>query len=85
MISWRSFSLALAGQFPSDPTDLLLLLYEFEARTKLNDPQVETVLELVLELENVDTKVLETMAGLKHFGLLTSSCYVYFLFFVNQF
>lgn len=46
-----------------DPTDTLLLLYEFEARAKLNDPKVETVLESVLELENVETKVLETIAG----------------------
>ncbi|XP_075902690.1 testis-expressed protein 11 [Nelusetta ayraudi] len=59
---WRT--LKATGQFPTDPTDTLLLLYEFEARAKLNDPQVETVLESVLELENVDTKVLETMAGL---------------------
>lgn len=48
-----------------DPTDTLLLLYEFEARAKLNDPKVETVLESVLELENVETKVLETIAGKK--------------------
>lgn len=48
-----------------DPTDtLLLLLYEFEARAKLNDPKVETVLESVLELQNVETKVLETVAGI---------------------
>lgn len=49
-----------------DPTDTLLLLYEFEARAKLNDPKVETVLESVLELENVETKVLETIAGIVH-------------------
>ncbi len=48
-----------------DPTDTLLLLYEFEARAKLNDPKVETVLESVLELENVEIKVLETIAGTK--------------------
>lgn len=48
-----------------DPTDTLLLLYEFEARAKLNDPKLETVLESVLELEHVDTKVLETIAGKK--------------------
>lgn len=48
-----------------DPTDTLLLLYEFEARAKLNDPKVETVLESVLELENIETKVLETIAGKK--------------------
>lgn len=46
-----------------DSTDTLLLLYEFEARAKLNDPKVETVLESVLEMENIDTKMLETIAG----------------------
>jgi len=54
---------ALVGSSPMDPTDTLLLLYEFEARAKLNDPELETVLESVLELENVETKVLETIAG----------------------
>lgn len=53
-----------------DPTDTLLLLYEFEARAKLNDPKVETVLESVLELEHIETKVLETIAGnKKHISL----------------
>lgn len=51
------------GNLPADPTDSLLLLYEFEARAKLSDPKVETILESVLELEHVETKVLETMAG----------------------
>lgn len=51
------------GSFPMDPTDSLLLLYEFEARAKLNDPMVEAILESVLELENVEPKMLETMAG----------------------
>lgn len=53
----------LTGSFPLDPTDTLLLLYEFEARAKLNDPKVEMVLESVLELENVESKVLEIIAG----------------------
>lgn len=49
----------------------MLLLYEFEARAKLNDPKVETILESVLELETVETKVLESMAGkLKLFNYL---------------
>ncbi|KAM9376204.1 testis-expressed protein 11 [Pholidichthys leucotaenia] len=56
--------LKASGGFPVDPTDSLLLLYEFEARAKLNDPKVETLLECVLELDNVETKVLETMAAL---------------------
>ncbi|XP_017263704.1 testis-expressed protein 11 [Kryptolebias marmoratus] len=59
---WKT--LKASGTFPVDPTDSLLLLYEFEARAKLNDPKVETILESVLELENVETKVLETMAAL---------------------
>ncbi|KAM9356520.1 testis-expressed protein 11 [Symphorus nematophorus] len=70
---WKT--LKASGNFPTDPTDTLLLLYEFEARAKLNDPKVETVLESVLELENVETKVLETIAALAmeppaHFPLL---------------
>ncbi|KAK7922470.1 hypothetical protein WMY93_009372 [Mugilogobius chulae] len=59
---WKT--LKASGTFPMDPTDTLLLLYEFEARARLNDPKIETVLESVLELENIDTKVLETVAAL---------------------
>ncbi|KAM7389917.1 hypothetical protein PAMP_023861 [Pampus punctatissimus] len=75
-ICWEVWkTLKASGSFPKDPTDALLLLYEFEARAKLNDPEVETVLESVLELENVETKVLETIAALAmeppaHFPLL---------------
>lgn len=50
-----------------DPTDSLLLLYEFEVRAKLNDPKVETMLESILEVENVEIKVLEFMAGCSDF------------------
>ncbi|KAK6480306.1 testis-expressed protein 11-like [Huso huso] len=53
-----------AGDFSKDPTDTLLLLYEFEARAKLNDPKLETVLESVLELQQIETKTLETIASL---------------------
>ncbi|XP_028444470.1 testis-expressed protein 11 isoform X1 [Perca flavescens] len=75
-ICWEVWkTLKASGSSPMDPTDTLLLLYEFEARAKLNDPKVETVLESVLELENVETKVLETIAALAmeppaHFPLL---------------
>ncbi|KAF7663710.1 hypothetical protein LDENG_00200960 [Lucifuga dentata] len=75
-ICWEVWkTLKASGSFPVDRTDALLLLYEFEARAKLNDPKVETVLESVLELENVETKVLETIAALameppSHFPLL---------------
>ncbi|XP_068596548.1 testis-expressed protein 11 [Brachionichthys hirsutus] len=70
---WKT--LKASGNPPMNCTDTLLLLYEFEARAKLNDPKVETVLESVLELENVEAKVLETIAALAmeppaHFPLL---------------
>ncbi|XP_026773644.1 testis-expressed protein 11 isoform X2 [Pangasianodon hypophthalmus] len=59
---WRA--LKASGDYAKDPTDTLLLLYEFEARAKLNDPKLESVLESVLKLENIDTKILETIATL---------------------
>ncbi|XP_069388282.1 testis-expressed protein 11 isoform X2 [Paralichthys olivaceus] len=70
---WKT--LKASGSFSADPTDTLLLQFEFEARAKLNDPKVETVLESVLELENVETKLLENIAALAmeppaHFPLL---------------
>uniref|UniRef100_A0A8K9UHR2 Protein ZIP4 homolog n=1 Tax=Oncorhynchus mykiss TaxID=8022 RepID=A0A8K9UHR2_ONCMY len=75
-ICWEVWkTLKASGDNSKDPTNILLLLYEFEARAKLNDPKVETVLESVLELDNVEIKVLETMAALAmeppaHFPLL---------------
>ncbi|XP_054647971.1 testis-expressed protein 11 isoform X2 [Dunckerocampus dactyliophorus] len=70
---WKT--LKATGSFPKGPTDTLLLLYEFEARSKLNDPKLESVLESILELEHVEAKVLETIAALSmeapaHFPLL---------------
>uniref|UniRef100_A0A8C4SRU4 Protein ZIP4 homolog n=1 Tax=Erpetoichthys calabaricus TaxID=27687 RepID=A0A8C4SRU4_ERPCA len=47
-----------------DPTDIIMLLYEFEARAKLNDPKLETVLESVLELPQIEPKALQTIASL---------------------
>ncbi|XP_074924529.1 testis-expressed protein 11 [Chelonoidis abingdonii] len=54
--------LKLTGDFSKDPTDTLLLLYEFEARAKLNDPELDSLLELVWELPQIETKTLETIA-----------------------
>ncbi|KAI4885356.1 hypothetical protein NFI96_014322, partial [Prochilodus magdalenae] len=59
---WRSLKTSV--DCCKDPTETLLLLYEFEARAKLNDSNLESVLESVLELDNVDTKMLETIAAL---------------------
>lgn len=46
-----------------DTTEILLLLYEFEAKAKLGDPDVESVLERALSLPYSDPKTYETMAG----------------------
>ncbi|KAL4631581.1 testis-expressed sequence 11 protein [Arapaima gigas] len=59
---WKT--LRATGDLSRDPTETLLLLYEFEARAKLNDPQLEVLLETVLGLDEVETKTLETIAAL---------------------
>uniref|UniRef100_A0A3Q2D9D7 Protein ZIP4 homolog n=1 Tax=Cyprinodon variegatus TaxID=28743 RepID=A0A3Q2D9D7_CYPVA len=59
---WEVWKTLKASSIPADPTDSLLLLYEFEVRAKLNDPKVETILQSVLELGNVEIKVLESIA-----------------------
>lgn len=63
------------GDISKDPTETLLLLYEFEARAKLNDPELENVLERVLQLKQIEPKTLETLAG-KHqpFNKKTNCC-----------
>ncbi|XP_061691448.1 testis-expressed protein 11 isoform X2 [Syngnathoides biaculeatus] len=71
---WKT--LKATGSFPKDPTETLLLLYEFAARAQLNDPKVACVLDSILEQDNVEPKVLETIAGLAmeppaHFPLLS--------------
>ncbi|XP_040262240.1 testis-expressed protein 11 [Bufo bufo] len=47
-----------------NPTEIILLLFEFEVRAKLNDPGLETVLESVWNLSILDTKTLESIASL---------------------
>ncbi|XP_048031827.1 testis-expressed protein 11 [Megalobrama amblycephala] len=64
-----------SGTSPKDKTDTLLLLYEFEARAKLNDAKLESVLESILELDHIETKLLEMIAVLAmeppaHFPIL---------------
>ncbi|KAF4104781.1 testis-expressed protein 11 isoform X3 [Onychostoma macrolepis] len=53
-----------SGTSSKDKTETLLLLYEFEARAKINDPKLESVLESVLELDCIETKLLEMIAVL---------------------
>ncbi|XP_009708642.1 PREDICTED: testis-expressed sequence 11 protein, partial [Cariama cristata] len=56
--------LKLTGDFAKDPTDTLLLLYEFEARSKLNDPTLHHLMESVWEQPQTDVKTLEIIASL---------------------
>ncbi|XP_032299863.1 testis-expressed protein 11 [Coturnix japonica] len=55
--------LKLTGDFSKDPTDTLLLLYEFEARSKLNDPTLNNFMESVWEQPH-EIKTLEIIASL---------------------
>ncbi|XP_048461267.1 testis-expressed protein 11 [Rhincodon typus] len=61
---WRALKSTTGGDVSNDPTETLLLLYEFEARAKLNDPKIENVLEKVLQLQKIEPKTLETLASL---------------------
>ncbi|XP_029853219.1 testis-expressed protein 11 isoform X3 [Aquila chrysaetos chrysaetos] len=56
--------LKLTGDFAKDPTDTLLLLYEFEARSKLNDPTLHNLMESVWEQPQTEVKTLEIIASL---------------------
>ncbi|KFP70335.1 Testis-expressed sequence 11 protein, partial [Acanthisitta chloris] len=56
--------LKLTGDFGKDPTDTLLLLYEFEARSKLNDPTLHNLMESVWEQPQIEIKTLEIIASL---------------------
>ncbi|NWH79539.1 TEX11 protein, partial [Piaya cayana] len=56
--------LKLTGDFAKDPTDTLLLLYEFEARSKLNDPTLSSLMESVWEQPQIEVKTLEIIASL---------------------
>ncbi|XP_027519037.1 testis-expressed protein 11 isoform X1 [Corapipo altera] len=56
--------LKLTGDFAKDPTDTLLLLYEFEARSKLNDPSLHNFMESVWEQPQIEIKTLEIIASL---------------------
>ncbi|XP_078496133.1 testis-expressed protein 11 isoform X2 [Lissotriton helveticus] len=72
-------ALKSSGGFPKDPTDILLLLYEFEVRAKLNDPKLEALLDSVWELPQVETKTLETIASLAmeapaHYPTICKKC-----------
>ncbi|XP_021568546.1 testis-expressed protein 11 [Carlito syrichta] len=52
------------GDFSNDPCETLLLLYEFEVKSKMNDPSLDSFLESVWELPYLESKTLETIASL---------------------
>ncbi|NXU47153.1 TEX11 protein, partial [Turnix velox] len=56
--------LKLTGDFAKDPTETLLLLYEFEARSKLNDPTLPSLMESIWEQPQIEVKTLEIIASL---------------------
>uniref|UniRef100_A0A7N4NK26 Testis expressed 11 n=1 Tax=Sarcophilus harrisii TaxID=9305 RepID=A0A7N4NK26_SARHA len=51
------------GDNAKDPTENLLLLYEIEAKAKLNDPSLPSVLDCMWEMPHLETKILETIAS----------------------
>ena len=56
----------LTGSYHADvkrPAETLMLLYEFEALTKLDDAKAESVLERALVLPNPEPKLFESLAG----------------------
>ncbi|XP_066106577.1 testis-expressed protein 11 [Saccopteryx bilineata] len=50
------------GNFCNNPCDTLLMLYEFEARSKKNDASLNVFLESVWNVPNLEIKALETIA-----------------------
>ncbi|XP_051825146.1 testis-expressed protein 11 [Antechinus flavipes] len=51
------------GDNAKDPTENLLLLYEIEAKAKLNDASLPSVLDSMWEMPHLETKILETIAS----------------------
>ncbi|KAL1766797.1 testis-expressed sequence 11 protein isoform X1, partial [Sigmodon hispidus] len=50
------------GDFSGDDCEAMLLLYEFEVKTKINDPSLYSFLESVWEMPGIESRTLETMA-----------------------
>ncbi|XP_051034986.1 testis-expressed protein 11 [Phodopus roborovskii] len=50
------------GDFAGDDCETILLLYEFEAKTKMNDPSLYSFLDSVWKMSDLESRTLETMA-----------------------
>lgn len=50
------------GDFAGDDCEALLLLYEFEVKTKTSDPSLYNFLDSVWKMPDLESRTLETMA-----------------------
>jgi hypothetical protein len=50
------------GDFSGDDCGVLLLLYEFEVKTKTNDPSLSRFVDSVWKMPDLECRTLETMA-----------------------
>lgn len=57
------FFASFLGDFSNDIYEKLLLLYEFEVKSKTNDPFLDSFLESVWDLPHLESKTFETIAG----------------------
>lgn len=58
------------GDISNDPSETLLLLYEFEVKAKMNDPLLDSFLEPIWELPYLESKTFETIACKSYFYVL---------------
>ncbi|XP_050997756.1 testis-expressed protein 11 [Acomys russatus] len=50
------------GDFSGDDCEAVLLLYEFEVKTKMNDPSLDSFMDSVWKMTDLESRTLETMA-----------------------
>ena len=55
-------------------TSVLLVLYEFEAKSRLKDPELEKVMDKALQLPQTEPKVFETLAGMMNTADASNTC-----------
>lgn len=50
------------GDFSGDHCGTMLLLYEFEVKTKTNDPSLYSFMDSVWKMPDIESRTLETIA-----------------------
>ncbi|MEJ1281439.1 testis expressed gene 11 [Cricetulus griseus] len=58
------------GDFAGDDCEALLLLYEFEVKTKTSDPSLYNFLDSVWKMPDLESRTLETMASCPFFAVV---------------